>query len=99
MTKNSASNQIKTGIIGGISGANIKTTLSKVTNDPDDYLENIGIVDGLDGLDYSSSKWISNYGAKGNLQIVVTYKMKNLLFPSFDFGELEFCQCASTVIW
>lgn len=99
MTKSGAAGAVKTGIIGGISGANIKTALSKITNDPDEYLENIGIVDGLDGLDYSQSQWISNYEEKGNLRIVVTYKMKNLLFPMFDFGELEFCQCASTLIW
>lgn len=99
LAQSKAEQAVLTGILGGISGANLKTAISKVTDDPNNYLEKIGIVDGIDGLDYSQSKWISNTKGKGNLQVVVTYKMKNLLFPSFDFGEFQFCQCASTLIW
>ena len=99
LAQNKAEQAVLTGVLSGISGANLKTAISKVTDDPDDYLEKIGIVGGIDGLDYSQSKWLSNTNGKGNLQVVVTYKMKNLLFPSFDIGEYEFCQCASTLIW
>ena len=78
----------------------IEKSICLLTDDPDQYLKNIGIIDGMSGLDISKSEWISNGpGSKGNIQIVVTYKMKNLIFPDMDFGQYEFCQSASTLIW
>lgn len=93
--------KVLTGVAGAITGMNVKTAISKVSGgrSADEYLEDIGIVDGLEGLNFSKTNWISNYGGKGNIQIVVTYKLKNLLFPEFGFRETEFCQCASTLIW
>lgn len=92
-----------TWVAGSISRGYIKQSISKLSDDPDQYLKAIGIVDGMAGLDFSASKWISNESGsangKGNVEIVVTYKLKNLLFPDFDFGEYEFCQCASTLTW
>ena len=88
-----------TSVAGGICKINIKNALLNVTDDPDEYLENIGIVDGMEGLNFSKSSWLDNDDGKGNLDLVVTYKLKNLLFPQFDFGEHTFCQCASTLIW
>ena len=92
-----------TWVAGSISRGYIKESISKVSDDPDQYLKTIGIVDGLAGLDFSASSWISNESGsangRGNIEIVVTYRMKNLLFPDFDFGEYEFCQCASTLTW
>ena len=86
-------------VVGGISRGNIEAGISKITHDSDRFLKNIGIVDGIVGLDFSGSSWISNGEGKPNIEIVVTYQMKNLLFPEFDFGQHEFCQCASTLIW
>lgn len=85
--------------VGGITRGCIKEAVSRVSGDPDKYLKDIGIVDGMAGLDFSASNWISTGEGKGDIEIVVTYKLKNLLFPDFDFGEHEFCQCASTLIW
>lgn len=99
MAQHGAESAILTTILGGISGANLKNALATVTDDPDLYLERIGVVDGLDGLNYEKSEWMSNESGKPNLKIVVTYKMKNLIFPLFDFGEIDCSQCASTLIW
>lgn len=90
---------VMTWAAGSIARGCIKKSISKISDNPDMYLKNIGVVDGIAGLDFSKSKWGSNTGGKLDVQIVVTYKLKNLLFPDFDFGEYEFCQCASTVIW
>ena len=86
-------------VAGELSKASIKNALRLITDDENTYLTNLGIVDGLDGLDFSQSKWISVSKGKGDIQIVVTYTMKNLIFPQFDFGQYEFRQCASTLMW
>lgn len=99
MAQSKMEQKVLTAVVGAISKNNVKNAIAKLSDDPDEYLENIGIIDGLEGLDFSESEWISNTDEKGNLRIVVTYKLKNLLFPQFDFGEYEFCQCASTLIW
>lgn len=79
--------------------ASIKNSLGKITDDVDTYLKNVGVVDGLEGLDFNQSEWVSVTEGKGNIQIVVTYTMKNNIFPQFDFGEYEVRQCASTLMW
>lgn len=86
-------------IAGALARSNIKKSIVMMSDDPDAYLTNIGIIGGLSGLDFLQSKWISTGDGKADIKIVVTYKMKNLLFPDFDFGQHEFCQCASTLIW
>ena len=86
-------------VAGELSRASIKNALGKITTDTNEYLLKLGVVDGLEGLNFSQSEWISNDGGKANVKIVVTYSMKNLLFPDFDFGQYEFRQCASTLIW
>lgn len=99
VVKSEGRKEVMTWAVGGITRGCIKETVSKVSDDPDKYLKNIGIVDGMAGLDFSKSKWVTNEGGKADIEIVVTYSLKNLLFPDFDFGEHEFCQCASTLIW
>ena len=86
-------------VAGELSRASIKNALGKITDDTNEYLMNLGVVDGLAGLDFSQSEWVSNESGKGNVKIVVTYTMKNLIFPDFDFGQYEFRQCASTLMW
>ena len=86
-------------VAGELSRASIKNALRGITDDENTYLTNLGVVDGLKGLDFSQSKWVSVSKGKGDIQIVVTYTMKNLIFPQFDFGQYEFRQCASTLMW
>ena len=97
--KNLGQQTIMTEIVSMLSEKNIESSILLISDDPDKFLENIGIVGGLSGLDFSNSKWISNTEGKGDIQIVVTYTMKNKLFPDFDFGQYEFCQCAYTLVW
>ena len=78
---------------------NIAGAISEISDDPDRYLKNVGIVDGIAGLDFSNTEWLGNDEGKGDLNIVVTYTMKNVLFPDFDFGQHEFCQSVSTLTW
>lgn len=90
--KSGMENSVKTYLVGELAKASIKNSVGKITDDVDTYLENVGIVDGLDGLDFSQSKWMSVTEGKGDVKIVVTYTMKNNLFPQFDFGQYKFRQ-------
>lgn len=90
---------VMTWVVGCITRGCIRETIAKISDDPDEYLRTIGIVDGMDGLDFSMSKWDPGEEGKAKIDIVVTFKMKNLLFPDFDFGEYEFCQSVSTLAW
>lgn len=99
VVKSKGEGAVMTWAVSAISRGYLNKTILKVSDDPDGYLKDIGVVGGMEGLDFSKSKWISNSEGKGNIDIVVTYKLKNLLFPNFDFGEYEFCQCASTLVW
>jgi len=99
LAKSKGEQGIMTWVVGELSENNIKNAVSLMSDNPDKFLENIGIVGGMSGLDFSQSKWISNSEGKGDIKIVVTYTMKNNLFPDFDFGRYEFRQCAYTLIW
>ena len=99
MVQSKAEQAVMTQIIGSLTKDNIENALSTVSDEPDEYLENIGVVDGLSGLNFSKSQWLSNTEGKGNIRIVVTYEMKNILFPDFDFGTYQFSQSASTLMW
>ena len=100
MVKSGIAGEATSGAVGALAKDSIEKSIENLTDDPDEFLENLGIVGGLSGLDFSESKWLSNtQEEKGNVQIVVAYKMKNVLFPDFDFGQHEFCQSASTLIW
>lgn len=85
--------------VGMLTKNNIKNQLSLITDNPDEFLKNVGVVDGLAGLHFSHTRCLDNTEGKGTVKIVVHYTMKNILFPDFDFGEYEFCQCAYTLIW
>lgn len=97
--KSGMENSVKTYLVGELAKASIKNSVGKITDDVGTYLENVGIVDGLDGLDFSQSKWMSVTEGKGDVKIVVTYTMKNNLFPQFDFCQYKFRQCVSTLMW
>lgn len=97
--KSGMENSVKTYLVGELAKASIKNSVGKITDDVDTYLENVGIVDGLDGLDFSQSKWMSVTEGKGDVKIVVTYTMKNNLFSQFDFGQYKFRQCVFTLMW
>jgi len=90
---------ILTYVTGCIARGCIRESLGRITDDPDRYLEQLGVVDGMEGLDFSQSEWMANTEGKPNVEITVTYTMRNLMFPQFDFGEHQYRVCASTSIW
>ncbi len=88
-----------TTVVGALTKNNIKNEILLVSNDPDEFLENIGIVKGLSGLEFDETRCLDNTEGKGRVKIIVSYTMKNVLFPEFDFGQHRFCQCAYTLMW
>ena len=100
LAKSEGRKSLMTQIAGELTEENIKRSLRLMTDDPDEFLSSIGIEGGLSGLDYSKSEWLTKgEEEKGNVRIVVEYTMKNVMFPNFDFGQYEFSQSASTLIW
>lgn len=100
LAKSETRELIMTQIAGELTRDVIEDSISLISDNPDEFLSDTGIVGGLGGLDFSQSEWISTgEGEKANIKIVVTYTMKNVLFPNFDFGQYEFRQSASTLIW
>ena len=97
--KNQGEQRLITEGVGMLTKNNIKNEISLVSDDPNEYLENIGIEGGLAGLHFDNTRCLDNTEGKGNVKIVVTYTMKNVLFPDFDIGQYEFRQCAYTLIW
>jgi len=90
---------VLTYVAGSIAKGCIRDSLNYITDDANDFLMDVGVIDGLEGLDFSESRWMSNSEGKGNVKIIVTYTMENLMFPQFNFGRHEYRMCASTSIW
>ena len=88
-------------IVGALAEETIRDSIALMSDDPDEFLSNLGIEGGLSGLDFSDSEWVSNGSdEKANIKIVVKYSMKNVLFPDFEFAHsYNFCQSASTLTW
>lgn len=89
-------------LAGGLARGSIKKQISLMDGDADQYLERLGVVDGLDGLHFDLSKWNNNTGTdvpRGDIKVVVTFEIKNNLFPMFDFGTRECILSASTLTW
>ena len=85
-------------VISKIAEAQVEAYLEEITDDPDDYLKGIGIVDGISGLRFEKSK-LTTAGNKKDLDITVYFTVKNQMFPILDFGEHEMCINASTRLW
>lgn len=101
LIKSESRNEVMGDIAGALAEETIRDAIALMSDDPDEFLSNLGIEGGLSGLDFSDSEWVSNDSdEKANIKIVVKYSMKNVLFPDFEFAQsYKFCQSASTVIW
>ena len=84
-------------VISHIAGDQVEAYLGTLTDDPNAYLKELGIVGGLDGLDFSDSRFAA--GGTQDVQITVRFTVKNQMFPMLDFGERELCINATTRIW
>lgn len=99
LAKNTGEQYVMTGVAGSLARGSIEKQVSLMDADASEYLERLGVVGGMGGLDFSKSKWNSNTSGRGNIDVVVTFTMKNNLFTMFDFGEHEFVLSASTLTW
>ncbi|MGN0358764.1 MAG: TadE/TadG family type IV pilus assembly protein [Blautia sp.] len=86
----------KTAVISAITKNRMKAFLSANGADPDERLKNLGVEGGLDGLDFSESKWFSE--GNQDLYIIVKYKMK-IKFMFLEQELPEFKVCGATRIW
>lgn len=85
-------------LISRIAKEQVREYLELYTDDPDGYLEGMGVAGGFEGLNFSKTKLSVAGGAK-DLQITVTFKYKNNMFKDMDFGEHEMILNASTRLW
>ena len=85
----------KTAVISSITKSRLKTHLSVNGVDPDERLKKLGIEAGLDGLDFSESKWFD----EGNQDIYIVCKYTIQLKYMFLEKDCSFKVCAATRIW
>lgn len=69
------------------------------TKNPSIYLENMGVKDGLEGLNFSASRYANNASAgMPELEVVVSYSMEPQI-GIFKLTERKYCVCAKTALW
>lgn len=93
-----AQTKASTFLISRIAKEQVREYLQLYTDDPDGYLEGMGVVGGLDGLNFDKTK-LSVAGGSKDLFITVTFRYKNNMFGELDFGEHEMILNASTRLW
>ena len=76
---------IKTRFVGYLTGGD--------ENEADELLENLRVVDGLDGLDFSDSKIVN-----GDLRIILKYELE-YSFKIWDLGVVPVTQKAVSRMW
>lgn len=84
-------------LVARMAESQVEAYLKQITDDPDAYLIGLGIEGGMDGLDFRESKLMG--GGSKDISVTVRFKVKNQMFPLFDFGEHEMCLNASTRFW
>ena len=97
VAKYQAQQEVCTLLVSRIAESQVEAYLKEVADDPDAYLRELGVVGGMHGLDFQDSR-LMNRGSK-DVQITVRFKVKNQMFPNFDFGEYEMMLNASTRFW
>lgn len=93
-----AQSQASRFLISRMAKEQVKEYLLQYTEDPDGYLEGMGVVGGLSGLNFEKTKLVVAGGAK-DLYITVTFRYKNNMFQDLDFGEHTMILNASTRLW
>lgn len=87
-------------LAGALAKSSIKKELTLSNNNADNYLKTLGVVGGLDGLSFKGSRLITTgTGGSPDVNIVVSYKMKNAIYPQLDIGEHKYIQSVSTLMW
>ncbi len=97
MGKEHVEQRVATAILGHVTEGQVEAHFEAMTDDPDAWLKRIGIVGGLEGLDYSQSTYAA--GGSKDIKIVVRFTVENQMFPMFSFGRRQMTLSASTRIW
>lgn len=95
--KNSLEEYATTTLVSKMAKSQVELYLSQMSDDPDAYLEGLGIVGGMEGLNFQESKCIA--GGTKDICIVVKFSVENQMFPWMSFGTKEMKLSASTRIW
>ena len=86
-------------LASALARASITKHIDTTGKSTDAYLKYLGVVNGINGFDFSKSQFVSNTEGRGNIDIVVTFRMKPNLFPALKVGEKEYILTASTLMW
>lgn len=96
VAKDGVQSAAKARIVGAITKSRLKTHLSVSGADPDKKLRQLGVVNGLNGIDFSESRWFDS----GTQDIVIVAKYKMKIKYMFVEAELpQFKVCGATKIW
>ena len=74
-----------------------KNLKSSPTDDPENFLMRYGVVNGMDGLDFTHTTFLQN-GATNMIQLVVTYDVRVIQLLGFEF-DFTFRHCVLTTAW
>ncbi len=96
LLKGTAEDMAGMAVVGGIGKGRIRKNLSYMTNNPDGYLKELGVVGGIEGIDFSESRWVS--GGEKAVRVTAVYRMESRL-TYFNLGEYEFRVNATTLVW
>lgn len=100
LLKAEAANIVSDAIIGEIVESEVKKQIEVMSHkDADEYLRDLGIVDGLDGLKFNETKWAQE-SKEGMpvLEVTVVYEMKMNL-GWFELEPRKFKLTAKTALW
>lgn len=95
--KNSLEEYAATTLVSKMAKSQVELYLSQMSDDPDAYLEGLGIVGGMEGLNFQDSKCIA--GGTKDICIVVKFSVENQMFPWMKFKEKKMALSSSTRIW
>ncbi len=94
--KNEGGNFVKRWVIASITKSKLNTHLSWSSRSADEYLKNLGVEDGVSGLNFDESAWFS--GNDQDIKITIKYKIKTKMIFN-DIWEKEVKVTAITRIW
>ena len=95
--KNKLEEHATTMLVSKMAKSQVELYLSQMSEDPDAYLEGIGIVGGMEGLNFEESECIA--GGTKDICIVVQFSVENQMFPWMSFGTKKMELSSSTRVW
>lgn len=100
VAKNAGADWVSEKVMGEIVKDEVKKQIEVMSHkEADRYLKDLGITDGLEGLDFSRSKWaVEKKGGMPVLEVTVTYTM-NLDLGWFTLEPRKFKLTAKTALW